>query len=112
MKHSDKQLIKKIISECQDIMRYTNDISRDTFLVENVYQKAIAMSLLNIGEFANSLSRDLWYDLSDIPWRKIVGLRNIVAHGYGEINMELIWNLSEENIPLLIQQLETVLKQF
>lgn len=105
----DKQLLIKIVSECRDIIRYTNQISKNEFLVNDIYQKATAMSLLNIGEHANSISRDLWSEYKHIPWRKIVDLRNIVAHGYGELKMELVWNLSKNEVPQLISQLETII---
>ena len=54
MKHRDIQLIKKIISECKDIIRYTDEIGEKSFLGNAIYQKATAMSLLNIGEHANA----------------------------------------------------------
>lgn len=60
------------------------------------------MSLLNIGEHANALTRELWTNHPKIQWRKIVDLRNIVAHGYGELRMELVWNLSQNEVPILI----------
>ncbi len=68
------------------------------------------MLLLNIGEQANALTRDLWSELKDIQWRQIVDLRNIVAHGYGELRMELVWNLSQREVPVLLKQLEDLLK--
>lgn len=57
MEHRDIQLLKKIISECNDIIKYANGIGKKGFLENDVYQKATAMSLLNIGEHANALSR-------------------------------------------------------
>lgn len=45
-----------------------------------------------------------------IPWRKIVDFRNIAAHGYGELRMELVWNLSQNEVPELMKQLEELLK--
>lgn len=91
MRHRDIQLLKKIISECKDITRYAHEVGKKEFLQNDVYQKAIAMSLLNIGEYANALTRNLWKEYTYIHWRKIVDLRNIVAHGYGELRMELVW---------------------
>jgi len=79
------------------------------FLENDIYQKATAMSLLNIGEYANSLTREIWDDYQEIEWRKIVGLRNIVAHGYGELDMEIIWNLSKKEVPLLLSQFENLI---
>lgn len=110
MKHRDVQLLKKIISECKDIIRYTDEVGEKGFFKNDVYQKAIAMSLLNIGEHVNALTRDLWTECKDIQWRQIVDLRNIVAHGYGELKMELVWNLSQREIPVLLKQLEDLLK--
>ena len=109
MKHRDIQLLKKILSECEDIIRYTNEITREEFLKNDIYQKATAMSILNIGEHANVLTRDIWTKHKDIQWRKIVDLRNIVAHGYGELRMELVWNLAQKEIPILIIQIKNLL---
>jgi len=50
-------------------------------------------------------------EYKDIQWRKIVDLRNIVAHGYGELRMELFWNLSPKEVPPLVEQLENLLKE-
>ncbi len=69
------------------------------------------MSLLNIGEHRNALTRELWMEYQDIPWRKIVDLRNIVAHGYGELKMELVWNLAKREVPQLLMQLKDMLKE-
>jgi uncharacterized protein with HEPN domain len=110
MEHRDIQLLKKIISECKDIIRYTNEVGEKGFLENDVYQKATAMSLINIGEHTNALMKELWTEYKDIQWRKIVDLRNIVAHGYGELRMELVWNLSQKEVPALMEQLEDLLK--
>jgi uncharacterized protein with HEPN domain len=111
MRYRDVQLLKKIISECNDIVRYTDQVGKLGFLGNDVYQKATAMSLLNIGEHANALTRELWIEYSSVQWRKIVDLRNIVAHGYGELRMELVWNLSQNEVPALIEQLQHVLQE-
>lgn len=71
MKHRDIQLLKKIISECKDIIRYTNEAGEKGFFENDVYQKATAMSLLNIGEHANARTRELWTEYKDIQWRKL-----------------------------------------
>jgi len=111
MEYRDVQLLKKIISECNDIIRYTNEIGKEGFLKNDIYQKATAMSLLNIGEHTNALTRELWVEHKEIQWRKIVDLRNIVAHGYGELRMELVWNLSQNEVPVLIEQLKNLFEE-
>ena len=85
------------------MIRYSDEIGEERFLENDLYQKAMAMSLFNIGEHANALTRELWTEYKDIQWRKIVDLRNIVAHGYGELRMELVWNLSQKEAPALMK---------
>jgi uncharacterized protein with HEPN domain len=107
----DAQLIRKIIGECNDIIRYTSEAGLQLFLQNDLYQKATAMSILNIGEHANALTRELWNEHQEIQWRKIVDLRNIVAHGYGELRMALVWNLSTNQVPQLLRQLESLMME-
>ncbi|MGI6272863.1 MAG: DUF86 domain-containing protein [Anaerohalosphaeraceae bacterium] len=45
----------------------------------------------------------------EIPWRKVIGQRNVLAHEYGEIKQERIWKVVAEDIPALIRQLETLI---
>ena len=108
MEHRDLKLLRKIKKECIDIIRYTNEIDFEGFFKNDIYQKATAMSLLNIGEHANTLSRELWLEYKNIQWRKIVDLRNIVAHVYGELRMELVWNLSKKEIPELLSHIDLI----
>jgi len=108
MKHRDIQLVKKIIHECDEILKFAAESGKTAFLTNVLYQKAIAMSLLNVGEYANAVSKELWEEYPDIKWRKIVDLRNLVAHGYGELDMELIWSLCEKNIPELLSKMQSV----
>lgn len=92
------------------LKRYTSEVNRALFLEKDIYQKATAMSILTIGEHANALSREFWVEHKHIEWRKIVDLRNIIAYGYGEIRMELVWNLTQTEIPVLMKQLQNIAK--
>ena len=111
MKYRDRSLVQSILAECRDVVRYTAGVDEKRFLVDDILQKASAMSLLNIGERSNSLTREFWVDHPEIPWRRIVNLRNLVAHGYGDVRMDLIWNLAIKEIPDLIMQLERLLDE-
>ncbi len=82
-----------MISECLGIIRYTSEVTKETFLQKDLYQKATAMSILTIGEHANTLTRELRAEHKQVEWRKIIDLRNIIAHGYGEVKMELVWKI-------------------
>jgi len=67
------------------------------------------MSLLQIGVLANHLLDDFISSYNDIPWRKIIALRNIVVHGYGELNINILWDTIKNDIPILEKKLYTIL---
>ena len=72
-------------------------------------QLAIERSLEIIGEAAGKVSESFREDHPEIPWRQIIGQRNVLIHEYGEVNQERIWKVVRENIPQLIEQLKPLI---
>lgn len=56
---------------------------------------------MQIGELTNNLSEEFKNNNTDIPWREIRGMRNIVAHEYGHIDYEIVWETLEDGVPVL-----------
>lgn len=83
----------------QDFTQYSND--RRT-------QLAVERSLEIIGEAAGRVSASFRNAHPEIPWRQIIGQRNVLIHEYGEIKQERIWKVVRENVPQLVE----LLKQF
>lgn len=59
-----------------------------------------------IGEAARHVSEPGKSILTEIPWKSVIGLRNIIAHEYGEIRHEKVWGICKNRLPELIAQLE------
>jgi uncharacterized protein with HEPN domain len=59
-----------------------------------------------IGEAANHVSKEIMNNNQDIPWSKIIGLRNKLAHDYGEILTDRIWLIATVSIPDLLSRIE------
>jgi uncharacterized protein with HEPN domain len=87
------------LSSGLDFTQYSND--RRT-------QLAVERSLEIIGEAAGKVSALFRNAHPEIPWRQIIGQRNVLIHEYGEIKQERIWKVVRENVPQLIE----LLKQF
>ncbi len=68
---------------------------------DKMCQKAIVMSLINIGELSKSFTESCLASMPDIPWKAIRGFRNIAAHQYGAIDFEDVYKTIREDIPLL-----------
>ena len=61
-----------------------------------------------IGEAAGRISTETRESRPDIPWRPVVGLRNVLAHEYGEIRYEILWAIIRDKLTPLISQLESM----
>lgn len=69
-----------------------------------------AFSLAQIGGLSGHLSDELKERYTDIPWKQIKGLRNIIIHDYDGIKMSIVKETMERDIPILIAQLEAILE--
>lgn len=69
---------------------------------------AVERQLEVIGQAANKISKETQNTLKNIPWSKIIGLRNKLAHDYGEILAERIWNISKTSIQELLVEIEKI----
>ena len=61
-----------------------------------------------LGEVANRIDEEYEESHSDIPWRQIYGLRNRIIHDYEGINLNLIWEIIQEDLPELLEKLKKI----
>ncbi|BFL69470.1 DUF86 domain-containing protein [Moraxella osloensis] len=103
--------LNKMIELCQDIALFIEDIPLDDFLNDKRTQNAIAMSLIALGEIANVIYQkdpEFIENHSEIPWKYMRGMRNIIAHGYFELDFNIIYQTAINSIPTLLSQLEQI----
>ncbi len=96
----ERAVIEHILRYCREIETAHNDFghSRARFDRSTTYQNAVSMCILQIGELVNHLSEDFQAAHDAIPWRKIRGMRNYVAHEYGSIDFDVVWFVSNDSI--------------
>ena len=107
MEHEDRnQIIRhKMLKEIQDIQAFIDGQSLESLLSDTLRQKAIVMSLINIGELSKSFTERYLPLMPQIPWRDIRAFRNIAAHQYGKIIFQDVYKTIQEDIPVLQQAL-------
>ena len=97
----------RIFSESiRKIEDYTDSLTKKKFSDLVYIQDAVLMRLAVIGESANKIPFDLRKKHKEIPWRRIIDLRNIIVHNYSSINIERIWKNIKEDLPKLKKQIE------
>ena len=92
-----------IFEAAKDIRDFVRRTTFKEFSLDKKTRYAVERQLLVIGEAAKKISDNYKLKNDMIPWNKMVGLRNILAHEYGEILVERIWLIATENIPPLIE---------
>ncbi|OGK09969.1 hypothetical protein A2767_01855 [Candidatus Roizmanbacteria bacterium RIFCSPHIGHO2_01_FULL_35_10] len=98
--------IDDIIESIDKIEEYANRITEEDFERLESIQDAVLMRLAVIGESANKIPINIRKEHPEIPWRKIINLRNIIVHDYSSININRIWKIIKKDILLLKAQVE------
>lgn len=106
----DSAYLWDMLDAARTITQFTSGLTLEKYLRDRKLQLAIERLLEIIGEAANRISSQIQQDYSEIPWRKIIGQRNVIAHEYGEIKQERIWTVVSSNIPGLIEKLKPLVK--
>ena len=110
---NSKQIIKHIFKYTNDINnlidRFGNDY--DIFEEDIAYNSACSFAVFQIGELTVKLSDEFKQKHDEIPWHKMRGVRNIIAHQYGSVDMEIMWEIMMDSIPELKSFAEKILNQ-
>lgn len=113
MNNEDALLINKMIKYCDDIgtLMTKFDMNFERYKTDISFQYSCNMCIIQIGELANRLSDEAKESSQNIPWRATKGMRNLHAHDYENVDMEIVWNTLLEDIPMLKKSLEELLRQ-
>lgn len=74
-----------------------------------VTRAALERTLFIVGEAANRVPRELQAQHPEIPWAAIIGLRNLLAHGYETIDTQKLWQTATVSVPELLRQLDGII---
>ena len=103
-------ILEHMTEDAKDIIAFTLKAgSFESFCQDTMVRKAIIMSLLNIGELAKHLPDEFTNAHSEIPWRSIIGMRNLTAHGYHIMNLSVVWDTATTSVPELLVFLQNEL---
>lgn len=90
---------------------YIDGLEKEDFLVDKRTQQAVILNLVIIGETATRLLKDYAQFIDqypDISWRGMKGMRNRIAHGYFEINLDVVWDTIQTALPQLLERLPVI----
>ena len=107
----DAEILRHILRYCDQVDTAHADFgsSRKRFGESTTYQNAVCMCILQIGELVGKLSEPFRMEHNGIPWHKIRGMRNFVAHEYGHLDLDVVWYTATKSIPELKIYCESIL---
>ncbi len=111
MPETDLQLIASIIKEIDNVTSMMSGKSQPDLEADLVLERAICMTLGLIGEKATKVSVDYKTIHNQIPWRKLIALRNRIIHSYEDLDFDIIYLIIRERLPEFKNQLKPLLNQ-
>lgn len=102
---------------CQDILEsgtaiqsYVQGITLDTFVQERMRYTAVIREFEIIGEAVGKLPMEVKAGYPDLPWQDIKDFRNLLAHEYFGVDLEIVWNTIHHDLPLLMNAVQEIVK--
>ncbi len=111
-RRNHKLLVEDIVDAMDKIERYIKDLTYETFVKNDMAMDAVVRNLEIIGEASKNLPEDVRAKYPDIPWKRMIGLRNIAVHEYFGVDLSIIWEIITKNLPETKPNIEVMLQGF
>lgn len=108
-KMRDDKYILQMLKYIARLNKYCKNKTLDEFLCDDMCSDACILMISEIGEKESSLSDNFKNEHNDISWAKIKAMRNIMIHNYEGVNLNIVWDTINENIPLLEETLSNII---
>jgi uncharacterized protein with HEPN domain len=103
--------LQDIVQSGRKVLQFTEGLTQNDLLGDGRTYDAVVRNLEIIGEAAKHISDELREQLADIEWRKIAGLRDMLAHVYFGIDDDILWDVVKNRIPKLVLVVENFLNE-
>lgn len=105
--------LEDILESIFRIEKYIGEIknNRKDFEEDLEKQDAVIRRIEIIGEATKRLEKDFKDQYSEIPWRKMAGMRDVLVHEYDQIDLDLVWEVIIKDLPILKKSVQIVLDQ-
>ena len=107
----DEMYLEDIAQSCEKILRFTQGLTQTDLIREAKTYDAVVRNLEIVGEAAKHISDELRKQLPSIEWRKVAGLRDMLAHAYFGIDDDILWDVVQNKVPQLAKAINEFLNK-
>lgn len=110
-KNRDLDSIMDICLAGEKVLSFSQNISLENLEADELRLSAILYQIGIIGEATKRLSKEFREQNSNIPWKKMAGMRDIIFYQYDRVDTDIIWIVIREELPELLKQIELLLPE-
>ena len=107
----EQGLLNNIVKHCEKIETKILSLTREQFDQDEDVREIICFNLFQIGELAKNFTPDFIKQYNSVPWKQIKGMRDIIGHGYGSININQVWGTALKDIKPLKDYCQKILNE-
>jgi len=105
----DIALLWDMREAARDVVDFIEGVSCERFASDKKLRYAVERQLMVLGEAAGRLSSGFRENHPEIPWKSMIGQRNVLAHEYGEVLVQRVWRVAAERLPELLRLLDPLI---
>lgn len=105
-KKIDEKYLSDMLQYAREARSLVADIDGEQFFKDRKLQLAVMYLIQIVGEAASRTSETTRAALPSLPWPRITGMRHRLVHGYGDIDLRVVWDVVENDLPELLGVLE------
>ena len=105
----DNESLIDIQTAATRVLRYAAGISRAELETNDEKLSAILYQVSIIGEATKRLSQEFRQQHSEIPWRAIAGMRDVIVHEYNQVDFDVVWDVIQNQLPKLLAFVDSLI---
>jgi len=104
----DKEYVIDLLEAAKLALSYVSGKTKDEFLKDTQCQDAVIRRLEIIGEAARRISDETRATYPKLPWKAMVGMRNVMIHKYDDVDLVIVWDTVQNDLQPVVARLEEV----
>jgi uncharacterized protein with HEPN domain len=109
MNERDRDSLEDLRDAARKVLAFTQGLSPVALASNEEKLSAVLYQFVVIGEAARRLSDECRAAHPEVPWRQIIAMRNLITHGYDQVDETKLWQVIASDLPILLTKLETIL---